>query len=729
MAFQFNPNYRFSRFLKASLACLAISGTAMAAPHSLVIAIDGLRGDGIDSTATPNLDGLINGTWADGYNGAFAYYAQTMTDAAPNSGPNHAGIMLGVTATKHGVTGNGNVGSGRYDTYPHYLKRLETHDSSLNTAYLVTWGTDLLIPSGADVIVDADDASNTQRAVQLVSGTYTDTNWPQGTDPDAIFLFLDDVDHAGHSCCFTIADEGYRAEIRDVDSQIGQVLTALKNRPNFSSEDWQIVITSDHGGRGSSHGIHSADNYTIPFLVASKHAGQGYLQGVPRNYDAAVTALDHMGLAIPANLDGKVQGAQVQAQAPENIEQELVTYLQYDNNFQDSSDKYNHAAIGGGNPALFSGGKFGGYVQIDGSQEYITFGNLSDLDFGTQRDFTLMTWYRVSGNQTGDPVIMGNKNWSSGANRGTLLLADEGDGDDLGINMASYSGDRKDIDPIDISFNGWWLVVASFDRDGASVLYAGSPQGHLHMIADDISDVGDITSSLPWNIGQDGTGTYQYNLNADLDDTAIWRRALTKDEVKTLFNSGVGNELINLFNGGSGDNGGGSGGTTPSLPDQLSNAYDFTAGENIAVLISTAVNGEQCNLQWSATRISGERNAKFDCQDAADKMILTVDQVNVDSNGNKLVTGIISAADGYGALEWDNSLGSNNERNAKFDENSAGDQVVVTFSADPTQSTISTYPSNTTCGFEWDGNKYFNERNAKWDCHPRWDRFRFDTVK
>lgn len=80
--------------------------------HSLVIAIDGLRGDGIESTSTPNIDQLIQGTWAVAYKGAFAHYAQTMTDTAPNSGLNHVGIMTGVTSTKSGVTGNSDIAGG-----------------------------------------------------------------------------------------------------------------------------------------------------------------------------------------------------------------------------------------------------------------------------------------------------------------------------------------------------------------------------------------------------------------------------------------------------------------------------------------------------------------------------------------------------------------------------------------------------------------------------------------
>lgn len=104
-------SYPIKQIAKVSLllAGVAMSTSVLAKTHSLLIAVDGLRGDGIENAHTPNLDNLISGNWANGYNTAFAHYAQTMKDAAPNSGPNHVGIMTGVTSNKSGVTGNSDV--------------------------------------------------------------------------------------------------------------------------------------------------------------------------------------------------------------------------------------------------------------------------------------------------------------------------------------------------------------------------------------------------------------------------------------------------------------------------------------------------------------------------------------------------------------------------------------------------------------------------------------------
>jgi hypothetical protein len=696
-----------------SFALLA-SSPAVASKHSLVIAIDGLRGDGIENSATPNIDQLIQGTWASGYQGAFAHYAQTMKDAAPNSGPNHVGIMTGVTASKSGVTGNSDVSKGNYSQYPHYQTLIERHNAALNTAFLVTWGTDMQIANQADLRIDANDATNIQNAINIINGSYTSHQWIKGTRPDSLFLFLDDVDHAGHNCCFAASDNDYINEIADVDNQIGQLLSAIKTRANFAGEDWQIVITSDHGGRGSSHGIHAADNYTIPFLVASKSASQGYLADIPHNYDAAATALDHLEIAVPANMDGKVRGGKTLAKPPAKLQQNLVTYLPFEGDYQDKSGQEHHASIGAGTPEINSGGKFGRHVAINGTQEYLTLGNPSALDFAHASDFTLMTWYRVSSDQLGDPVIVGNKNWHSGSNRGTLLLANEGNGDDVGINLASNSADRKDIDPIDVNFNDWWLLVASFDRDGVATLYAGSPSGKLNIIAGDIKEVGDLSSSLAWNIGQDGTGSYRNNLKADLDDFAIWRRALSLDEIRSLYNQGNGVELAKILGN--------------QQPEYLDAKSTLLVNRTYPVLITSKAYGTTCGLGWGNSLLGAERNAKWDCAGRADPMQLSITNISTLSNGDKQVTATIVAKGGKGALEWDGNL-LGKERNAKFDQNSAGDTVIIKLGPDNNASQITTLVSGGLCGLEWDAHLIGNERNAKWDCAPNIDPVRIEIMR
>jgi hypothetical protein len=55
-----------------------------------------------------------------------------------------------------------------------------------------------------------------------------------------------------------------------------------------------------------------------------------------------------------------------------------------------------------------------------------------------------------------------------------------------------------------------------------------------------------LESVYPLNIGQDGTGKYEYNLNGAIDDLAIWNRALSYEEVMMLYAGGTGAEVESL---------------------------------------------------------------------------------------------------------------------------------------------------------------------------------------
>lgn len=254
---------------------LLFSSTLVSAqtPKSLVIALDGARADAMEIANMPNVRSLINGTWSPNYKGAYSPFAQTIKDRDTLSGPNHASIFTGVTGAKHGVSANNNQQL-QAVKYPDYFQLLETNNSILNTAKLYTWTPDGLIYSGADYQFDGGDDDNATRAARIVAGTYQDSaRWTFGTDVDALFIFFDDIDGAAHSSGWL--SQTYYNEMAQVDGQIGRILNAIKNRPNFAFESWQIVLTSDHGGYGNSHGTRASAYYTIPFLVASKSVAQG----------------------------------------------------------------------------------------------------------------------------------------------------------------------------------------------------------------------------------------------------------------------------------------------------------------------------------------------------------------------------------------------------------------------------------------------------------------------
>ena len=259
------------------------------APKSLVVCFDGWRADAVGSALTPMVDRLATGAWKPGYHAVFTTTARVVDDAPSVSGPNHTAILTGLTARRSGVVSNAD-GELAAVQAPDYLRLLERHDPALVTMKLAAWPPDGRIPSGADVVAIAPDATIVDRAATALAG-----------DVDALFLFLDGPDAAGHADGF--ASASYSRAVADADAALARLLAVVAARRGFADEDWQIVVTTDHGGVGRDHGGTSAVETTIPFLVASREPP--LRAELVRNVDVAPTVLAHFGIdPAPLGLDG-----------------------------------------------------------------------------------------------------------------------------------------------------------------------------------------------------------------------------------------------------------------------------------------------------------------------------------------------------------------------------------------------------------------------------------------
>lgn len=293
-------------------AVVWVAETAALTPKSLVIGIDGLgygqRGLGV--AATPWIDRLIQGTFTTGYRGGSAADAfaggvlGTPTQQPTVSGPGWSTILTGVWANRHNVTNN-SFTLPNYTDNPMYLATLKEGLPSLVTASYVNWDpidTAILSSIAADDIPENDlDYHNFYPSDQTTAAAAA-AGLSSSLNPDAVFIHFDEVDIAGHRCGSSGAC--YQQELQEVDALVGVVLTAVKNRSTFVQEDWQIVLTSDHGHVPSGgHGGQSALERRIPFIVASRDVRQGSMTdpvlGVS-HADVAPTVLDHFGIAAPA---------------------------------------------------------------------------------------------------------------------------------------------------------------------------------------------------------------------------------------------------------------------------------------------------------------------------------------------------------------------------------------------------------------------------------------------
>jgi hypothetical protein len=146
----------------------------------------------------------------------------------------------------------------------------------------------------------------------------------------------------------------------------------------------------------------------------------------------------------------------------------------------------------------------------------------------------------------GDPSVVGNKDWDSGGNTG-WLVGTQGDGR-IEWNYKRSESDRKDLDYTasgNVLNNGRWAhVVVVWKINGDAETYLDGFKVNTQSIAPGTGDIYVDGTSL--NLGQDGTGTYGSDWDGLLDDVAFWDRALTADEVLTLYGYGLrGDSFLN----------------------------------------------------------------------------------------------------------------------------------------------------------------------------------------
>lgn len=221
------------------LLMLVLSVHASQPRKVLIIGIDGTRSDALQQANTPNIDNLL-------LNGFYTFNAYHCGITV--SGPSWSDVLCGVWEAKHGVTSNSYTGS-NYNQFPYFITRAKEIKPNLRCVQVTEWApmSDNVYNDGWDQKIKVPDGAGTPTAQAALT---------QLADPnlDALFVYFDAVDLAGHASGFSPNNPTYMAAIEGVDTHVGTVLNALYARPDYANEDWLILMTTDHGGIGTGHG-------------------------------------------------------------------------------------------------------------------------------------------------------------------------------------------------------------------------------------------------------------------------------------------------------------------------------------------------------------------------------------------------------------------------------------------------------------------------------------------
>jgi Type I phosphodiesterase / nucleotide pyrophosphatase len=125
--------------------------------------------------------------------------------------------------------------------------------------------------------------------------------------PDASWVYLQYTDDIGHK--FGDSPKFHDA-IKKADANIGKIWAAIKNREQKYSEDWLLVITTDHGrdaATGKNHGGQS-DRERTTWIVSNSAALNERFKQSPAVVDILPSILNHLGISAPEKIECEFDG-------------------------------------------------------------------------------------------------------------------------------------------------------------------------------------------------------------------------------------------------------------------------------------------------------------------------------------------------------------------------------------------------------------------------------------
>lgn len=307
----------------------------------------------------------------------------------------------------------------------------------------------------------------------------------------------------------------------------GKATFTAEGRGEGISYQWQL----------NSNNIVGATNAT--FVIASvKLSDSANYRVVVSNKGGSVTSADAV-LKVNSPLAD-----------PSVLSSGLVAYLPFDGDYTDLQGAVSAKAVGS---PTFEAGKRGQGIHVknlkDGSlNNYVTLGYPNALKFGDSKDFTVSFWVKQI-SQADDQAFISNKDWNSSNNRGWGVFSQGGAVIRVQLTGPSSTDKYSQKPAATLPDAAWHLITVAVVRTGNVDTYVdGTLALSTPMTAKGNIDTDDLGFAL--NLGQDGTGKYTdggaAELDAVLDEVAVWNRALNSQEASALFTLGNAGQSIKV---------------------------------------------------------------------------------------------------------------------------------------------------------------------------------------
>ncbi|MBI5821222.1 MAG: alkaline phosphatase family protein [Verrucomicrobia bacterium] len=262
--------------------------------HVVIISIDGMRPDVLLRAKAPNIRELTQ-------RGSFTFWAES-TDVAITL-PTHVSMLTGVSPTKHKVLWNDDR-----EVEPSMLAVPTIFDLTKKAGYsnAMVVGKRKLTIMAKPGMVDWVSAPEKKVKTDALKVAALAVQVLRQHRPSVLFVHFPDPDAVGHAIGWGTSDQVAVAD--RADQGVGIIAAAL--RELHLQEKTLFIVTADHGGSGRSHGAKVPFSHYIPWIAVGP--------GVRENYDLTLepklsvhvvdvfaTALNFLGVAVPADADGQ----------------------------------------------------------------------------------------------------------------------------------------------------------------------------------------------------------------------------------------------------------------------------------------------------------------------------------------------------------------------------------------------------------------------------------------
>ncbi len=227
----------------------------------LLIGIDGAVSSEVKAIAPATITGMLNQA---------KFQWDAVTDEISTDAASWKTLVSGISYSKHQIADSSftytppqgeDTHGGMPPYYPSMFSYIlsSANKSNMRTSFISSWPVlvERVVPEVLDPILTTTDQGVKDSAVKRITTG----------NPEFMVVNFNAPAIAGKTGGFTQANTAYKNAITQTDGYIGEIMAALKARPEYNKrEEWLVIIANTHGGIGNSYGGASS-NETTGFIL------------------------------------------------------------------------------------------------------------------------------------------------------------------------------------------------------------------------------------------------------------------------------------------------------------------------------------------------------------------------------------------------------------------------------------------------------------------------------